>query len=198
MLQIGLQIAPLTLLDLVQGFRHVDIKRGQQAWLGLDTKFLHLRTIQTEILATQRPNPNELHLALDKVEKHRQLVEPCLAQETTPTRHTVVVAELAALVQVIVLIDIGLQVLGIGVHGAELEHVENLAVLAYPTQPHQRAIGVRLAMGFTLLLPDDTTTVVDVLLTHHLKTAIIKPTQHLRSREDLPLFLVAKIVETPR
>lgn len=198
MLQIGLQITTLTLLDLVQSLRHVDIKRWQQARLGLDTKFLHLRTIQTEILTAQRSYPHELHLAFQDIEQHGQLVEPGLAQETAPARHTVVVAELAALVQVVVLVHIGLQVLGIGVHGAELVYVENLAVLAHPTQLHQGTIGVRLAMGLTLLLPDDTTTVVDVLLTHHLKTTIIEPTQNLWPREDLSLFLVAEIIETPR
>lgn len=198
MFQIGLQITTLTLLDLVQRFRHIDIKRGQQTGLGLDAKFLHLRTIQIEILAAQRSNPNELHLPFQHIEQHGQLIEPSLTQETAPARHTVVVTELAALVQVVVLVHIGLQVLGIGVHGAELEHIEELAALAHPTQPHQRTIGVRLAMGFTLLLPDNTTTVVDILLAHHLKTTIIEPTQDLWPREDLPLFLVAEIIETPR
>ena len=40
MLQIGLKIAPLIVLNLVQRLRHVNIERRQQSWFGLDSKFL--------------------------------------------------------------------------------------------------------------------------------------------------------------
>ena len=40
MLQIGFQINPFTLLNLIECFRHVDIERRQKAWLGLYPKVL--------------------------------------------------------------------------------------------------------------------------------------------------------------
>ena len=131
MLQIGLQITTLAVLDLLQGLWHVDIEWRQQSRLGLDSQLLQIFGIKVEILLAQRTNADQLHLPLQDIDKHRQLIKPGLAQETAPLRHAVVVAELTTHVQVVVLVDIGLQILGIGVHRPELVDVKLLAVLAH-------------------------------------------------------------------
>ena len=136
MLQIGLQITTLAVLNLLQCFGHVDIEGGQQSRLGLDSQLLQIFRIKVEILLAQGTHPHQLHLPLKDIDKHGQLVEPGLAQEPAPLRHTVVVAELAAHIQVIVFVYVGLQILRIGIHRAELVHVEDLAVLAHTPQPH--------------------------------------------------------------
>ena len=133
MLQIGLKVTPLTVLNLVQSLRHIDIKRRQQPRFGFNPKFLQISCIKIKILLTQGSHPDQFHLPLQNVNKHRQLIQPGLAEEPAPLRHAVVVAELAAHIQIVVLVDVGLQVLGIGIHGAELEDIELLAVLPYPS-----------------------------------------------------------------
>ena len=132
MRQICLQITTLALLDFLQGLRHVDIERRQEAWLRFYPKFLYLFFVQIEILLTQRAHTYQFHLTLQDVDEHGQLVEPGLTQELSPLGDAIVVIELATHIQVVVLIDIGLQVLRIGIHGAELEHIELLPVLPYP------------------------------------------------------------------
>ena len=198
MLQIGLEITTLAVLDLVQSLGHVHIKRRQKARLGLNPQFLQLFGIEIEILLAQGPDAHNLHLSLQHIDEHRQLIEPGLAQESPPLRDAVIVAEFAAHIQVVVLVDVGLQVFGIGIHRAELEHIEFLPVLAHTAQLHQGTIGVRLVMRCTLLLPDDTIAVMDVLLADDLEAAIIQPAQDLGTREDLPHLLRTKIVETTR
>lgn len=132
MLQISLQITAFALLDFLQGLRHIDIERWQETRLCFYPKFLYFFFIQIEILLAQRTYTYQFHLAFQDVEEHGELIEPSLAQELSPLGDAIVVIELATHIQVVVLIDIGLQVFRIGVHGAELEHIELLPVLPYP------------------------------------------------------------------
>ena len=131
MLQIRLQITTLTVLDLFQGLGHVDIEGGQQSRLGLDSQLLQIFRIKVEILLAQRTHTHQLHLALKDIDKHGQLVEPGLAQKTSPLRDAIVITELATHIQIIVFVDVGLQILGIGIHRPELVDVELLTVLAH-------------------------------------------------------------------
>ena len=140
MLQVRLQILPLAVLDLIQCLRHIRIKRRKQYWLYLDSKLLQIFIIQAVILLAQRTDTNQFHLSLNQVENHRELVKPKLAKHSTPFRDTVVVGELATHIQIIVLVDIGLQKLGIGIHRPKLIHVEHLAILADSPQLDEQTV----------------------------------------------------------
>ena len=198
MLQICLQILPFTLLDFLKGLRHVDIERRQQSRFGLDAKLLQFRFIQIEILLTQWTHTHQFHLPLHHVDKHRQLVKPGPAQETSPLGDTVVIVELATHIKVVVLVDVCLKILRIGVHRPELKHVELLPTLPDAAQPNQWAIRMLVLAGLTFLLHNDTITVVDVLLTDHVETAIIKPAQHLGTREYFTHLFGTEIIKTTR
>ena len=127
MLQISLKITHLALLNLIKGFRHIDIKRWKKSWLCLYPKLLQFFTIQIEILLAKRPHSHYLHLSFHQIDDHRQFIEPSLSQEPSPFGHSIVVIEFATHIQVVVLIDIGLQIFRIGIHRPELEHIKHPA-----------------------------------------------------------------------
>ena len=196
MLQIGLEITTLAVLDFVQSLRHINIERRQESWFGFDSKLLQIFGVEIEVLLAQRTHTHQLHLTFQDVEKHGQLVEPGFSQKPPPLRYTVVVAELASHIKIIVFVYVSLQILGIGIHRTELKYVKLLPILAHTTQFHQWTIGVRLVVRLTFLLPDDTIAVVDVLLADDFETAIIQPTQDLGTWKDLPHLPSAEVVET--
>ncbi len=196
MLQISLAVLALTLLDLIEGLWHIDIERRQHAWPGLDAELLDLRTIQIKILLAQRTHTHQLHLSLEDVNEHGQLVEPQLTEYGAPAGDPVIVLELASIVKGIVLVNISLQVLGIGIHRPELVHPEELASLADTVQLDDRSVGVGVATRGLSLPSDDAIAVMDVLLRDNLEAAIIESTKDLGTGKHLALLAVDEIVET--
>ena len=80
-------------------------------------------------MLAQRAHAHQLHLTLKDVDQHRQLVDPQLPEHGAPSGDAVVVVELSTRLQLVVLIDVGLQVFGVGIHRSELIHPDPIAVL---------------------------------------------------------------------
>ena len=112
----------------------VVIEGGQEPGLHLGAQLLHLRGVETEIVARKGTHTDELALALKHINEHGEFVDPYLAHPTAPEIDAVVVGELAAGLQAAVLVEVGLQVFAVAVHGAELVDTDNLAVLADTAQ----------------------------------------------------------------
>ena len=198
MLLIGLQITAFAFLDLVKAIRHVDIERGQKTRFGLGPKLLHFFGIEIEILLAQGAHAHQFHLPLKDIDEHGQLVQPSLAQEPAPLRHAIIVTELATDVEVVVLVDISLEILRIGIHRPELEHVELLSVLADAAQLDKHPVGMLLLAGLAFLLGDNTIAIVDVLLADHVETTIIQSSEHLGAGKHLTHPASAEVIEPSR
>lgn len=190
-LQIGLKILSFALLDFFECFWHVNIERGQQSWFCFYPKLLYFFGIQIKILLAQRSNTHQFHLAFQQIDEHGQLVEPSLAKETAPFGNAIIVIEFAAHIQIVVLVNVSLQILRIGVHSPELEHIERFPVLANPPQLYQSTILMVLGAGLTFLLGNHAIAVMDILLANHFKTTIIQSPQHFRTWKHFPYFLCA-------
>ena len=128
--------------------------------------------------------------------EHRQLIKPSLTQKAAPLCDTIIVVELATHVKIVILVDIGLQVLRISIHRTELEYIELLAVFPYPSQPDEHPVCMLFHTRLTFLLCNHAITVVNILLADHLKTAVIQPAQHFGTREHFFHLFRAEIVKT--
>ena len=112
---VGVNVSFLRCLDIVQGDRGllVIVERWQQAGFDTDMQILHFRRIKAEIVPAQGTDADQLHLALEHVDEHRQFVEPGFAQELAPAVDAIVVRELSAILKPFILKHIRLQVLGV-------------------------------------------------------------------------------------
>ena len=133
---VGVYISFLRGLDVFKGDGgvFVVVEGGQEPRLDADMQVLHLGRVKAEIMPAQRPYADELHLALEDVDEHRQLVEPELAEQPSPAVDAVVVGEFAAVLEPLVLKHVGLEVLRVGVHRTELIDSDEIALVAYPRQ----------------------------------------------------------------
>ena len=125
-LVIGFDIPFLGGLDVFQGLRgsFVIVERGQKPRLDADVQLLHLGCVQAEILPAQRTDTHQFHLPLENIDAHREFVQPGFPQHPPPYVHPVVIRELAALLQALMLQHVRLKVFGIGIHGPELVHAD--------------------------------------------------------------------------
>ena len=142
-LVVGFDISFLRGLDVFDGLGRsfVVVERGQEPRLHADVQFLHLRRVHAEVLPTQGPHAYELHLSLEDVDDHGQLVNPGFPEQAAPEVHPVVVGELSTLLQPLVLQHVGLEILGVGVHSPELIHADHLSLVPHTVQFHQHAAG---------------------------------------------------------
>ena len=76
MFQIGFKIAPFAVLNLIKGFRQIQIIGREKTWFGFYSKFLQIRVIQIKILLAQRANTYQLHLSLENINNHGKLIYP--------------------------------------------------------------------------------------------------------------------------
>ena len=155
---VGFDIAALRGLHVFERDRGVlvVVEGRQEAGLDADVQLLHLGRVEAEILPAQRAHAHELHLALEDVDRHRELVQPAAAHQFAPEVDAVVVGEFATVLQAFVLQHVGLEVFGIGVHRAELVHADELAVPAHALELDQGAAGrVVVPDGGAELLADD-------------------------------------------
>ena len=183
-LVVGFDVSFLRRLDVLQGDGSVFvvIERRQHAGLDADVKFLHLRRIETEIMPAEGPHAHGLHLALEDVDEHRQFVKPRAAEEPPPDGHTVVVGELAAVLQAFVLQHVGLKVFGISVHRAELVNAYHVAVVPDAVELDQQAVGgVVVPDGCAELAPEDVILAVVEAFVDHLESGPVHPPEKLHA-----------------
>ena len=109
MLQIGFKITPLAVLNLIKGFRHIQIIWREQPRFSFCSKLLQISFIQTKILLAQWSNSHKFHLSLENVSNHGKFINPHFAEQTSPLRNAIVIGKLAANIQVVVLVNIGLE-----------------------------------------------------------------------------------------
>ena len=103
----------------------------------------------------QGAGADDLDVPAQPVDQLRQLVQPELAEEPSPGGDAEIVLELAALVQIVVLVHIILDELGVGMHGAQLVEGKGLALVADPFQLDQRTVGgIGIVAGALVLLGD--------------------------------------------
>ena len=143
MLEIGFDILFLRRLDFLQGFGRLFfvIERGQQARLYARAQFPHFRRVQAEIMTAQRPYAHEFHLSLEEIDEHGQFVDPSVAEPAAPEIHPVVVRELTALLQAFMFQHVGLQVLGIRIHGPKFVNADHFPVITHPAQLDEGTAG---------------------------------------------------------
>lgn len=153
----------------------VVIEGGQEPGLHLDTQLLHLGGVEAEIVARKRPHTDELALALEHVNEHGELVDPYLAHPAAPEIDAVVVGELAAGLQTAVLVEVGLKVLAVAVHGAELVDADDFAILAHTAQLDEGGAGGHIVPdGGLLLAGEDKELALAELLVEDLETGSIE------------------------
>jgi len=185
-LLVGEDVASLGGLNVFDGLgRHfVVVERGEQAGLDAEVKGLHLGGVEAEVVIAQRTYADELHIAANDVDEHGQFVEPILAQELSQTTHAIVGGEFATFLQAFVLVDVGLKVLGVGMHGAELVDADFFAVQAFATQTNEEAGGgMVVAYGLALLAGNDVELAVADFFAQDFEAGAIEFAQHLDARE---------------
>ena len=182
MLQVGLDIAPLRLLDAFErfGLLFLVVQRRQQPRLCAGAQLLQFGCVEAEKLARQGPYPYQFHLTFQHVDDHRQLVEPGFAQERTHGVHPVVVVELACLVKLAVFIHIFLQIFAVGVHCAKLVYCDYLAVFAHTFQLGDgRRTRHTFGDGVLHLARQHAELAVCRILIQHFESGVVQPSQYL-------------------
>ena len=158
----------------------VIVEGGQKAGFHLDAQLLHLGGVEAEIMAGQWTYTDQLALALEHIDEHGKFIEPYLAHPATPEIDTVVIGELAAGLQTTVFVEIGLQVLAVAVHGAELVDTYNFAVLADTAQLDKGGAGGNIVPdGGLLFTSKDKKLALAELFIEHLETGTVHSTEHL-------------------
>ena len=175
------------------------VERRQQPGLGLDTQGLQFGCVEAEVLPAQRPDAHQLEVATQQVPHHRQFVEPQPPQHATPEVDTVVVLELASTLKALVVVDIGLHILGVGVHRAELVHHNHLAVLADAAQVDDgRACGRCIVHRLGAFAGGDEELALAELLVDHLEAGTIEAADDLHAAHRAVLAACQRVVEAPR
>lgn len=82
-------------------------------------------------MVAQGTDAHQLHLTLEEIDEHRQLVQPALTHESAEGADADVVGNLAAFAQTLLVEHIALQIFRIGVHRPHLIDLDLLAPLAY-------------------------------------------------------------------
>jgi len=181
-LQVGLDVFALGGLHLIDGLGGVAvvIEGGQEAGLYLDAQLLHIGGVETEIVTREGTHTDELALALEHVDEHREFVEPYLAHPAAPEIDAVVVGEFATGLQAAVLVEVGLQVLAVAVHGAELVDTDDFAVLADTAQLDEGGAGGYVVPdGGLLLAGEDEKLALAELLVEDFETGSIEAAEDL-------------------
>lgn len=128
----------------------------------------------------ERADAHQRKLALEEIQELRKFVDPERPQHFAPRGDAEIVLELPALLQGIGLIDVVLQVFAVGVHGAQLLHVDRFAVLSQALEADQGPIGGILVRargsGFS---EDEMHVSVEFALVHQFEAAEIEASQHL-------------------
>ncbi len=177
----------------------VVIEGGQEPGLHLGAQLLHLGGVEAEIVARKRANTDELALALEHVDEHGEFVDPNLAHPAAPEIDAVVIGELAAGLQAAVLVEVGLQVLAVAVHGAELVDTDNLAVLADTAQLDEGGAGGHVVPnGGLLLAGEDKELAFAELLVEDLETGTVQTAEDFDTVVGAVLALGDGHVETAR
>lgn len=179
-LVVGVDISFLRGLDIVQGDGgvFVVIKGRQQTGLYACVQVLHLGSVQAEVLPAQRSYSDQLHLSLEDIYEHRKLVQPGAAQELAPAVHAVVARELATVLETFVLEHIGLKVLRVRVHSAELVNSDHIAVIADSIELYERAVGgIVVPDGGAELPSEDVVFTVVETLVDDFKTGTVHTTE---------------------
>lgn len=180
MLQVGFRVAAFRLLHLFDGAGSllVIVERWQQTGLCLCAQCLHLRGVEREIVLRQRSYPNQLHIALQHVENHRQFVKPHLAEQLAPDVHSIVISKFSSFLQGVMLVYVRLEIFGIGIHGAELVNPNQLAVFSHTSQLDERC-ACRLVVPNRCLdfTGKDEELAVAKLFIYHLEACAIHPSE---------------------
>lgn len=184
MLVVGVDISFLRSLDVVQGDWgvFVVVKWRQEAWLHAGVQGLHLGRVEAEIVTAEGAHSDQLHLSLEYIDEHRELVKPGPAQQFAPAVHAVVARELASFLEAFVLEQIRLQVLGVRVHRAELVNTDHIAVVADTVELHERAVGrIVVPDGGAELSTENIEFTVVKTLVDHFKASPVHPPQELHA-----------------
>lgn len=183
-LVVGFDISLFRGLDVLQGFGCllIVIERREQPRLHADMQFLHFRGVHPEILPAQRPHTHQFQLPLQDIDDHRQLVQPTAAQFAPPIIDPVIMGEFPAFLQSLMLQDIGLQILRIGIHRAELVNTDHIPMVSDPVQFDQCAIGrVVVPDGFPELLSEDEILTLMETLVHDFEPSPVHPAQQFHA-----------------
>lgn len=125
-------------------------------------------------------HPYQGQFPAEEIYKLGQFVDPHLAQDLAPGGDAEVVFELAAFLQVVGLIHVILQVFAVGMHGAELFHIDDPAVPAQAFQADKGAVGgVGIGARRPGLFQDEVHLAGDLALVDQFETAKIEPAKHL-------------------
>lgn len=141
MFEVGLNISALRILNLLKSFGRIFlvIERRQEAGLYTDAEFLHFGGVEMEIVLRKRTYPNKFDLTPKEVVSHGEFIDPNPAQEFSNRADTIIIVELATRAKTVMDVDIGLDVLRIGVHSAELIDIEQGTPFAYATKFDDRS-----------------------------------------------------------
>ena len=198
---VGLDVAALGGLHVLERVRGLGliVEGGQETRLDARMQRLHLGRVEAEIVAAEGPHADQLHLAFQDVDRHRELVQPAPAHQFAPEVDAVVVGELAAVLQALVLQHVGLEVFGVGVHRAELIDTDHIAVPADAAEFDQRAAGrVVVPDRGAELAPDDEEFALVEALVNDFESGPVHPAQQLDAVVGAVLALGDPHVEPAR
>jgi len=142
--EVGLEVFGLAGFDLLEGGWHVGVVWRDETRLYEDAELLELYGVKIVIVSAERAHADELEVAPEPVDDHRELVEPGLSQELAVPGDAEVVGELAAGSEVVVLVDVWLEVFRVWIHCPHLVDADYFAAVADSPEADQKAGGRRV------------------------------------------------------
>ncbi len=132
-------------------------------------------------MLTQRPHPNQRQFSGKEIQELRQFIYPQLAHYLAPGGDAEIVLEFPTFLQIVRGVHISLQVFTVGMHSAELLHVDGFAVQALTFQADQGSIGgIHILSGFSALAQDEVHDPINLAFVNQFKTAKVESAHYLR------------------
>ena len=133
---------------------------------------------------TERAYTHQGEFPGEEIQELRQFINPEFTHDLAPGGDVEIVLELSAFLQVIGGMYVSLQILAVGMHGAELLHVDGFTVQAFTFEADQGAVtGIDVFPGFAAFAQDEVHLVVNFAFMDQVKAAEVKSAHDLGFRE---------------
>ncbi len=90
---------------------------------------------------TQGTNANQFHISFHHVKHHGKFVYPEFSHEPAQGGHPEIILKLSAIIELMVVVNIALNILGKGMHGSKFKNIELPAILPDPPEADENTIG---------------------------------------------------------
>ncbi len=131
---VGVYVFSFRFTYLVECLRQIGVEWRYQPRHNCLSQFLKVFGIEIKIMIAQGPNPYQVHFPFYPVIQHGKFIQPCPSHKPAQGCNSKIILDLSTLLQLVLLVNIFLEIFGIGLHGPEFIHVKIAAIQPHPAE----------------------------------------------------------------